>query len=107
MGAERDAASPSYGAEEIAMNEELTWAEIVKSGVALGLITSNGSKAEALKVHDMLKKQMEGGRVEHPLVAATGSSLFPVCWTSQRQMTTAEHGGQCPLQRGYVIPRPR
>ena len=48
------------------MNEELTWAELVKAAAALGLITGNGSKADALKVHDMLKKQMEAGRVEQP-----------------------------------------
>ena len=57
------------------MNEELTWAEIVKSAVALGLITGNGSKAEAHKVHDMLKKQMEAGRIEHP---ARGRYRFKV-----------------------------
>jgi hypothetical protein len=48
------------------MNEELTWAAIVKSAVALGLITGDGSKAEAVKVRDMLKKQIERGCVEHP-----------------------------------------
>jgi hypothetical protein len=51
-------------AEEIAMNDELTWTEILKSAVALGLIDGSGSKAEAVKVQEMLTKQIEAGRVE-------------------------------------------
>lgn len=31
------------------MNEELTWTEILKSAVALGLIDGSGSKAEAVE----------------------------------------------------------
>ena len=48
------------------MNEEPTWAAIVKSAVALDLITGDGSKAEAVKVRDILKKQIERGCVEQP-----------------------------------------
>jgi hypothetical protein len=46
------------------MNEELTWTEILKSAVALGLVEGSGSKAEAVSVQEMLTKQMEAGRVE-------------------------------------------
>jgi hypothetical protein len=46
------------------MNEELTWTEIVRSAIALGLIDGNGSKAEAVSVREMLTKQTEAGRVE-------------------------------------------
>jgi hypothetical protein len=53
-----------YKAEKIAMNEELTWAEILRSAVALGLIDGSGSKAEAVKIQEMLTKQIEVGRVE-------------------------------------------
>jgi hypothetical protein len=46
------------------MNEELTWTEILKSAVALGLIDGSGSKAEAVEVREMLIKQVEADRVE-------------------------------------------
>jgi hypothetical protein len=72
------------------MNDELTWAGIVRSAVALGLIEGNGGKAEAVKVQEMLTKQLKAGRVERLLVAAIGSSLFLACWKSRRQMTTAK-----------------
>jgi hypothetical protein len=46
------------------MNEELAWSEIVKSAIALGLIDGSGSKAEAIKLKEMLAKQTVAGRVE-------------------------------------------
>jgi len=46
------------------MDDELTWAVIVRSAVALGLIEGNGGKAEAVKVQEMLTKQLKAGRVE-------------------------------------------
>jgi hypothetical protein len=55
------------------MNEELTWTEIVRAAIALGLIEGNGSKAEAVKVQEMLTKQLKAGRVER---LARGSFRF-------------------------------